>query len=49
MSVAIIELLNEEIDAKDNPFGKYEEEKERIIVDIKINYNDKKRKKMITN
>ena len=47
MSVAIITLLTKAFDAKTKSFGKYEEAKVRIIVDIKIASTNKKRKKMI--
>lgn len=47
VSVEIISLLTEEIDAKAKPFGKYKEAKEKIKVDIKIASVDEKRKKMI--
>ena len=47
MSTKITIFLIEEIDVKLKPFGKYEEAKEKIIVDIKIAPTDKKRKKVI--
>lgn len=47
MSATITTLINKEVDAKAKTFGKYEEAKARIIVDIKIASTDKKRKKMI--
>ena len=46
-SANIDALLKEEIDAYAKPFGKYEEAKSRIIIDIKIASKEKKRKKMI--
>lgn len=47
VSAKITTLLNEEIDAKDEPFGKYEEERDRITMDIKIACSKKNRNKMI--
>ena len=47
VSVVITTLLTEVGDVKVESFGKYEEEKARIIVDIKIASTNKKRKKMI--
>ena len=47
VSESIIALLKEEIDTKVDSFGKYEEEKARITIDIKIASTNKKRKVMI--
>lgn len=47
ISVDIHALLKEEIDVEVQPFGRYEEEKVRITVNIKIASKEKKRKKMI--
>ena len=47
MSKGITAFLFEEIDAKVEPFGKYEEAKARITIDVKISSSDKKKKKMI--
>ena len=49
VSAKIDLLLKEEIDVKEEPFGRYEEKKSRIIVNIKIASKKKKRKKMIKN
>ena len=43
----IVAPLNEEIDAEAKPFGKYEEAKARITINIKISSKEKKRKIMI--
>ena len=47
VSVNIGALSKEEIDVEDIPFGRYEEAKDIITVNIKISSKEKKRKKMI--
>ena len=47
MSKNLDGLLKEEIDTEAEPFGRYEEVKERITIHIKIASKEKKRKKMI--
>ena len=39
--------MNEEIDVEVEPFGRYEEEKARIYLNIKIASQEKKKKRMI--
>ena len=43
----IAALLKEDVENESQYFGKYEEAKERITIDIKIDSKKKKRKKMI--
>ena len=43
----IVALLKEDVENESQYFGKYEEAKKRIVIDIKIDSKEKKRKKMI--
>ena len=47
VSTNIDALLKEKIDVEAKPFGKYEEPKERITMNIKIASKQKKKKKII--
>ena len=47
VSANIVALLNEEMDVEVEPFGKYEEAKARITINIKISSKEKKRKRII--